>query len=866
MFSKINKEFSKHTKAFQAVLLVVIVVPFVIMLPGVDIFQTNRNVKPDSIGTIAGVSVDWDEYNSQGRRLLARYALRGNILVINKARDILGDESFYGDVLNYIGDQKIINSHKDFPTQKVSATDMKEFLKKDLIVNLKKQEAQYGPQSYLAHLNRVRRTFQFGGDEIDEIVKEIIIEERFNDYIKAQNKPTEEAIIATVKKEERTYKLRTVKIKAADFADEPLKEYYEKNKANYREENAIKVSLVPFHYSNFSADFDKKDFNLERLKFISDALQKISSKEKIVIDAAQKDATEKFKEMKLKAMAAAKAKIFEAAVRRSLTKVKGADKVVAEFKKIAKSTKYTAQDSSFVNKDDLTPGKFFFADEELTKSILSVTAQKPLAYSEGLNACYVLVFNAKGSFTPFEEVRNDILAEVYKEKLDNYYVTNREMFKQEKRYTVGLVEFFSKDLIPEVPTEEEIKSVYDGDAKYKNLQRKLIQFSLPLGKEAKDVDKKVAEESLKTFVKSLEGKSSAEVAVVALKKEDGIVKQDLSWIEENSFAAGLDPDINSESFKAEVSKFTKVFVRKDMVAVIFVAAQREMTPYQEVKTKIKSLLSSKKQDEAIQKNADAFYAKLKSVKPATVENINKAIAEYQKDNKLNIRDITNVPFIDRSRRLSPQEQQMQQMQIYYSLSSQKIDSREKMSLVTSVSEDFAFTRVKRMPPTNHRAVTFLKEVFPESYEAKDSAKVKERIFQTLNTKESENLASEQAAETKEKLEKEKDSKKLIELLGTKNFKVVEDVKFKDADSSVKEALKDAPVVGAITTNFNSSTKLIVYVESVKEVTDEEIAKLRPEHEKKLTEEMQNKELNSFWETKRKALSIEVVKTEVPLES
>ena len=103
-------------------------------------------------------------------------------------------------------------------------------------------------------------------------------------------------------------------------------------------------------------------------------------------------------------------------------------------------------------------------------------------------------------------------------------------------------------------------------------------------------------------------------------------------------------------------------------------------------------------------------------------------------------------------------------------------------------------------------------------------------------------------------------------MGTKNFKVVEDVKFKDADSSVKEALKDAPVVGAITTNFNSSTKLIVYVESVKEVTDEEIAKLRPEHEKKLTEEMQNKELNSFWETKRKALSIEVVKTEVPLES
>ena len=158
----------------------------------------------------------------------------------------------------------------------------------------------------------------------------------------------------------------------------------------------------------------------------------------------------------------------------------------------------------------------------------------------------------------------------------------------------------------------------------------------------------------------------------------------------------------------------------------------------------------------------------------------------------------------------------------------------------------------------HKVIAYIKEVHPEGYRPKDDPDVERIIFGRLNTADAESLAEKKAKEVKAELDAEKDAKKLAELLGKNNFKEAAEVKEKDAEQIIQEALKDNPKAGSIVSNFQKSSNIIVFVESVKEVSEEDIAKLRPEHEKALTEEIQNKKLKEFWEGIEKKTEIKIV--------
>jgi hypothetical protein len=868
MFSKLNKDFAKHAKGFQVILFVIIVIPFVFFMPGVDIFGVDGNKNPAVVGTVQGEDVDWDTYEQEARKYIATLALSEDVFpgIFNAVRDPNGtirNPSLYSSVLGFIRDQKVIAAEKDFKDVSVSTKEIKEYVKTKFLPAFAKA-FKTGGLTFKDYLETVRLNLKLGGAGVDDVIRGLIIRNRFEAFIKSTKKPTEQEIVDSIKKEERTYKLRSVAIKAADFNDEPLKEFYEKNKDKYREDDAIKASLVSFQYDKYEEAFGKKDYSAELKKAIAEALTKVTATDVEAKANITKDATEKFKQSKLKELALAEAGIFKKAIERSLKGKTKAEEIVKAFGDVAKLTKYAVQESIYVTKKNLEPGKYFF-DEALTKAILTVSVENALASAEGQKSAYVLVFADKGSFTPFEQVRSEILEEVYKEKLDNYYLTNKEQFKEFKRYDVGVASFFTHQYLAEANvTDEDAKKVFDGDQRYKQAQRKLIQFSLPVLKDAKAEEKAAVEDKIKAFVKTLDGKTPKEVEDVVLKKEDGIVKQSLAWKANDPFA-GVDNEILTEAFKTETGKFTKTFVKKDLVAVIFVAADRKETPFEEAKGLIKSQLTSLKLTDIAEKKAEKFRTALSNLKKPTVENVNKAVAEFEKSTTFDKQVINEIPAIGDTPLQELSQLQFLMLRMSASKVFNNVDFAVKMA---QMEEDKPYSIVVNVPPSNHKAVAYIAKVFPEGYQDKNSEQVKSRIFGSLNDTEAKGLASVKAAEVKKALEAEADAKKLQELLGANNFKTVEEIKFKTADTQIKAALKDAPKAGEIASNFENTTNTIIYIESIKEITEEEITKLKSEYGKKLTETMQNDALKLFWEKAQKEFEVKVIqaKESKPAES
>ena len=100
MFSKINSEFHKHAKGFQIVLGLMIVIPFVFMIPDTDILGPGySDGAPESVGTINGKSIDWETYQAEAKSFLITQSIQqGAIMnVLQNSNNILSNEEEFMD-------------------------------------------------------------------------------------------------------------------------------------------------------------------------------------------------------------------------------------------------------------------------------------------------------------------------------------------------------------------------------------------------------------------------------------------------------------------------------------------------------------------------------------------------------------------------------------------------------------------------------------------------------------------------------------------------------------------------------------------------------------------------------------------------
>ena len=852
MFSKLNQEFASHQKGFQILLGFVIIVPFVLMIPGVDPFGAGVAPKPSSVGKVAGKNISWDAYEKEARNLIAFMAINGNSNVLGNAGNIISDESTVKPVLEYMAEKKIVEDQvkAGLISGEVSAKDFKEFTSE-----IEKFMSRQQPGFQVSRqIENIRVRLRIGGADVDEIISAAILRKRLEEALKKKVTVSEEELTAEVKKQERVYTVREGNFNADNFTDEPLKEYYEKNKEKFFRKDAIKASMVQIDFNNFKADFKKLNVTPELTKFIADELKNVDSKDPKIVESTKKAATEAFEQKKLKELANAKADLIKSGFLRSVKGAKDSAKFGEAIKKIADVSKYDVQQSVYVDPSDVKDGKYFMNDKALSEKILALSVENPVVLHDGFRATYVIVFNDKGVHAEFESVRNEILKDVYLVDSNNYYVTNKEEFKEPHNMKIGLAEFTASMYAAETKvSDEQVKAEYDSIGSYKKAQRKLIQFAVEVDPKAKDEDKKKLEEKLKAFVAANKGKQPTDIESIILKAEDGVKKTTLNWKIQNSLEIGTNKDFMEAAFKAEVGQFTDVLKTDTSFAVLYVAGKRESTPFEEVKGELQSKLEAELSKDIAKNKAKEFHEMLKGVNPRTVENINKAITEYGKKNPLQLRYLDNV-------RPAPEGMDPR---FYDFMGRQHQISGEFFFNISNLTKDRTFTNVRTIPPAYQRVVGFINEDIPEQYSSYEDEKVQQRIFNILNVNKAKELASAKAVKVKQELEKvSEDKEKLNALLTEYKFKAAKDVKFKEASPSVKDILKDSPKAGFIGSESKEEgdTNTVVYVETVKEVTDEDLKKFKAEHEKKLRQEQETEALKKFWEEERKKHVVEVPKT------
>ena len=861
MFSKLNQEFASHQKGFQILLGIVIIVPFVLMIPGVDLFGGGGGVeKPAYVGSIAGEEVDWDSYESEAKNVMILQAIYGEGLPSNYT-DTLMNSRFQGQVLNYMAEKKIINSQ-------LKSGLIKDDLKKEDYTKFINQIETYIkavrriPYYKVAdQIESIRVRLRVGGPKVDEAIKFAILRNKINDALEASVKVSEEDLTAEVKKQERTFKLHEAAYPSTDFSDVPLKEYYEKNKEKYFRKDAVKASLIQVDFSKFEEAYSKLNVKPELDKFVADELKTANVKDPKIIESTTKAATEQFKQNKLKELAKAKAEQIMSAFSRSVKGAKDSSKFAETIKTIAKQSDYSVQDSVYVDPADVKDGKFFMNNEELSKKILEFSVEKPVFIHEGFRSVYVVVFNDKGAHAEFASVRSELLKAVYDAEANNYYITNKEKFKRERTMKVGLAEFTSSMFVAETKvSDEDVKAEYDKVDSYKKAQRKLIQFVVNVDKAAKDEEKKELEAKLKAFVEANKDKTANDIENVILKADDVIKKSTLNWQAQDSLNPGTNTTTMDAAFKAEVGQFTEILKDDSTYAVLYVAAKRENTPFEEVKGEIKNRIESELSMNISQQKAKEFYSMLNSVSPNTVEGINKAIKEYQKSNAVDIRYIDNVRQFDQSVLRDPGFSQfIRQMHAI------PADFYLKLS---RLDENRTFSNVRSIPPAYHKAVGFVAEIKAEHYADFEEENTKQQIYEILNENKAKELAAAHAVKVKLELEKlVEDKEKLKAKLEEFEFKKAADIKFKNAKPNIQELLKDSPKADFIASDSKDegAANTVVYVEAVTEVSEEDLKKTKEEHEKNLKKELGKEKVEKFWEAERKKHVVKVPET-TPAES
>ena len=852
MFSKLNQEFASHQKGFQIILGLVIIVPFVMMIPGVDPFGGGATPKPASVGQIAGQNVSWETYEKEARHLLAFTAINGNVNVLGNARNIINSDSTIEPVLNYIAEKKIVEEQvkAGVISDKVEAKDFREFT-----AEIEKFMSKQIPGFKVStQIENIRIRLRIGGAEVDQIISTAILRQRLEEALKKKVTIAEDVLTEEVKKQERVYSIREGNFNAQSFNDEPLKEYYDKNKEKFFRKDAIKASMVQIDYSKFDAEYSKLNVAPELTKFIADELKTVKSEDAKVLEATRKAATEAFKQKKLKELATVKAELIKSGFLRSVKEAKDSAKFADSISSIAKGSGYDVQQSVYVDPSDVKDGKFFMNDKVLTEKILGLSVENPVVLHEAYLSTYVIVFNDKGAHAEFQTVKNEILKAVYSADSNNYYLTNKEEFKEPHRMKVGLAEFTASMFAAETKVSDElIKAEYDKVDSYKQPQRKLIQFAVDVDPKAKDEDKKKLEDKLKAFVDLSKGKQPTDIESAVLKAEDGIKKTTLNWKVQNSLEIGTNKEYMDAAFKAEIGQFTEILKTDKTIAVIYVAAKRESTPFEEVKGELRSKLEAALSKDIAKNKAKEFHQMIKNVNPKTVESINKAIEEYGKTNPLQLRYLEDI---------MPMQAGMDP-RFYEFMARRHQISGEFFFNISNLTKDRLFTNVRTLPPAYQRVVGFINEDIPEQYAPFEDEKVQQRIFTTLNANKAKELASAKAVKVKQELEKvAEDKEKLKALLAENNFSAVKDVKFKEASPGIKAILKDSPKAGFIGSDSQQEGNLntVAYVEAVKEVSEEDLKKFKDEHEKRLREAQETEALKKFWEVERKK---HVVTTSAP---
>ena len=288
MFSKINGEFTKHAKGFQIILGIMIVVPFVIMIPNTDIFGPGYvNETPDKVGTISGKEIAWENYEKEAKRFLISESIKGFGLmqILRQGQSILLEEQLRPGVLNYmarIQEMEAQAKASKFKTE-ISREDIKSLIKDTFSSNITTINAISRGQLNLdvkQALELLRYNLKVGGAEVDEVMNRIILMDRFEASVKEKAEVKDEDVLARIQKEEKVYSVRTAEVDASDFKNEPLKDYYEKNKDEFFDKDAIKASLIVFDPQKYKADILKTDLTAE--------IEKAFEEEKKTNDQAEK--------------------------------------------------------------------------------------------------------------------------------------------------------------------------------------------------------------------------------------------------------------------------------------------------------------------------------------------------------------------------------------------------------------------------------------------------------------------------------------------------------------------------------------------------------------------------------------------------
>ena len=226
MFSKINGEFTKHAKGFQILLGLMIVVPFVIMVPNTDVFGPGYVDESKSIvGAINNEDIIFSDYEVEARRFLLTQSFtdvqNGTVLsVLQNYRNIIRNESLVPEVLNYIARNRELeaqNAANKFSTESVSRKEIKEVVNGlSNALHVLKVRAQQSNNSFeltvKETLELLRKNLQIGGEEIDLVIERIVMAKRFDEYLKKKVAVKDEDVIARIKKEERLTKSVLLKL------------------------------------------------------------------------------------------------------------------------------------------------------------------------------------------------------------------------------------------------------------------------------------------------------------------------------------------------------------------------------------------------------------------------------------------------------------------------------------------------------------------------------------------------------------------------------------------------------------------------------------------------------------------------------
>ena len=523
--------------------------------------------------------------------------------------------------------------------------------------------------------------------------------------------------------------------------------------------------------------------------------------------------------------------------------------ILKAFASLAKASKLDVQESSFHSKKNIENNDHPI-NSKVTASILTLSEKSPVTLLDDQSKFYVIVYNVKGYFQPIEEVRDQLLKAVYNDKAAGHYNENMEDFKLQHRVKTGFIQIYGGLFNSEVSiSDEEAQKIYDADSSYQNAQKKLLQFSYELTADAKDEDKKAAVAALEAFLKANGSKTADELQKLDLGKDSKIKRIPLSWVAENDLRTGTDKEIVTEAFKTEDGKFTKVFEREKFAAIVFVESSRESTPFDEVKQGIKGSLRTERLKEITNKKSDELLRKLQTLKEKTPENVAAAINEFAELYKTPVRTLDEIPAAEN---LNNQFAQ----QFVQSIAQRNGITPNFVLDLSSLSKDRLFTRVKSLP-NMAKAIGYLIEDMPAGYQTLEE--VLDVVYNRLNDKDAEKIATEKAATLKKELEGAVDKPEDFKTLMSKNdFKEVKEVKVKDADPTIAKILEASPKAKEFGSNPapNGRVTTLAYIEAVKEVSEEDIAKVKAEYEKKIKDEVQKKELEDFWTNTMKKYDVQ----------